>query len=358
MPNTFVRRLGIEHPLLLAPMAGETAKPALTVAVSNAGALGSIGAAYMAPQAIRDAIRTIRAGTDRPFHVNLFAPTQWKADPDKIAAYRKELGAAHDTLGLPVPELPNSYQESFDAQLAVVLEEAPAVFSFTFGLPSAEQIAALKSRNILVIGTATTVAEARALEQLGVDAIAAQGMEAGGHRGSFLDSVEHSLVGTMALVPQIVSAVQLPVIAAGGIGDGRGVAAALCLGASAVALGTSFLLAEETGLGAGYRGLLQSEQAERTALTRAFSGRHARGIRNGFLDRLAGRDDMIPDFPVANAMSRSMRATASKAGQTDFQSLWAGQAARLARPEPAAAIVARLMREAREILQSAAQHAL
>lgn len=358
MTSDFVRRLGIQHPLLLAPMAGETAKPALAIAVSNAGALGSIGCAYMTPQAIRDNIRAIRAGTDRPFHVNLFAPTRWQADPDKIAAYRKELGAVHDALGLPVPELPNSYQEDFDAQFAVVLEEAPAVFSFTFGMPKPDQIAALKSRDILVVGTATTVAEARALEQLGVDAIAAQGMEAGGHRGTFLDSVENSLVGTMALVPQIVSAVSLPVIAAGGIGDGRGVAAALCLGASAAALGTSFLLAEETGLGAGYRALLQSERAEQTALTRAFSGRHARGIRNGFLDRLAGRDDLIPDFPVANALSRSMRAAASKAGQTDYQSLWAGQAARLARPEPAAAIVARVMREAGETLQATARLAL
>lgn len=358
MPNDFCHRLGIEYPILLAPMAGETAKAAMAVAVSNAGALGSIGAAYMAPQAIRETIRAIRAGTDRPFHVNLFAPTQWQADPDKIAAYRKELGAAHDALGLPVPELPNSYQETFDAQFAVVLEEAPAVFSFTFGMPKPDQITALRSRNILVVGTATTVAEARALEQLGVDAIAAQGMEAGGHRGTFLDDIEDSLVGTMALVPQIVSAVALPVIAAGGIGDGRGVAAALCLGASAAALGTSFLLAEEMALSAGYRALLRSEQAERTALTRAFSGRHARGIRNRFLDRMAGREDLIPDFPVANAMSRGMRAAASKAGQTDYQSLWAGQAARLARPEPAAAIVARVMKEARDTLQSAARSAL
>lgn len=358
MPNAFTRRLGIDHPLLLAPMAGETAKPALTIAVSNAGALGAIGMAYMAPQVIRDNIRAIRAGTDRPFHVNLFAPTQWKVDPDKVAAYRKQLGAAHGTLGLGAPDLPNTYEESFEAQFAVVLEEAPAVFSFTFGMPTPEQIAALKSRNILSIGTATTVAEARVLEQLGVDAIAAQGSEAGGHRGSFLDSTEHSLVGTMALVPQIVSAVKLPVIAAGGIGDGRGVAAALCLGASAVSLGTSFLLAEEIGLSAGYKALLQTEQAEKTALTRAFSGRHARGIRNGFLDHMASHDAEIPDFPVANAMSKAMRATASKNSQTDYQSLWAGQAARLARAEPAAAIVARVMAEARQVLDATAKGAL
>lgn len=352
MTHEFVRRLGIDHPLLLAPMAGETAKPALAIAVSNAGALGALGGAYMAPQVLRDAIRAIRAGTQRPFHINLFSPQPWTADPARMAAYRAELGQAHAALGLGAPDLPNSYQESFEAQFEVVLEEAPPVFSTTFGMLTPEQVAALKSRNILVLGTATTVAEARMQAAAGVDAIIAQGAEAGGHRGSFLDSVEHSLVGTMALVPQIASAVDLPVIAAGGIGDGRGVAAALCLGASAVALGTTFLLAEEMALSPGYKALLQSEQAENTALTRAFSGRHARGIRNGFLDRMAGRDDIIPDFPVANAMSKAMRGAASKSGQTDYQSLWAGQAARLARPEPAAAIVARLLAEARQALQT------
>ena len=358
MTNAFTRRLGIDHPLLLAPMAGETAKPALAIAVSQAGALGALGAAYMAPQTMREAIQAIRAGTDRPFHINLFAPTRWSADAEKIAAYRRELARVHATLGLGQPDLPNTYEESFEAQFAVLLEEAPPVASFTFGLPTPEQVAALKGRGILVIGTATTVAEARALEQAGVDAIAAQGSEAGGHRGSFLAPVEHSLVGTMALVPQVVSAVSLPVIAAGGIGDGRGVAAALCLGASAVALGTAFLLAEETALAAGYRAVLQSDRAEETALTRAFSGRHARGIRNGFMDSLAGREAAIPDFPVANAMSKAMRAAAAKAGQTDYQSLWAGQAARLARSEPAAAIVARVMAEAGAVLQSTARLAL
>jgi nitronate monooxygenase len=353
MTSDFVRRLGIDHPLLLAPMAGEAARPALAAAVSNAGALGSIGASYMSPRVMRESIRAIRTTTNRPFNVNLFMPTQWAPDPARIAAYRAELAAAHDALGLGIPELPDTYEESFEAQLALVLEERPPVFSFTFGMPKSDQIAALKARNILIIGTATTVAEARALEAMGVDAITAQGSEAGGHRGTFLTSVERSLVGTMALVPQVVSAVKLPVIAAGGIADGRGVAAALCLGASAVALGTSFLLADEAGLNPAYRAALQSDAAEDTALTRAFSGRHARGIRNRFLDKLAGRDEVIPDYPVANAMSRAMRAAAAKSGQTDYLSLWAGQAARLAKPEPAAAIVARIMAEAKAALNIA-----
>lgn len=350
MPNEFCRRLGVDYPILLAPMAGETAKPALGIAVSRAGGLGSLGVSYMAPAAIRDAIRAIRGGTERPFHINLFTPTAWRADPERIATYRAALADAHADLGIAPPDLPNRYEESFDEQFAVILEEAPPVFSFTFGMPAPEQLAALRQRGILTIGTATTVAEAKALEEAGVDAILAQGAEAGGHRGSFLAPVDQSLIGTMALVPQIVSAVKLPVIAAGGIGDGRGVAAALCLGAQAAALGSAFLLAEETALNPAWTAALQSDAVHDTALTRAFSGRHARGIRNRFLDRLAGEEDAIPDYPVANAMSRSMRAAAAKAGRPEYLSLWAGQAASLARPEPAADILRRIAAETRQAL--------
>jgi nitronate monooxygenase len=194
------------------------------------------------------------------------------------------------------------------------------------------------------------VAEAKALEAAGVDAITAQGAEAGGHRGSFLAPVAQSMIGTMALVPQIVSAVRLPVIAAGAITDGRGVAAALCLGAQAAAVGTGFLLADEAGLNAAYRGALQGPAVHDTTLTKAFSGREARGIRNAFLDRLAGAADEIPDYPVANAMSRSMRAAAAKAGRPEYLSLWAGQAAGLAQPGSAAEILQRIMAEARQAL--------
>ena len=227
MPNDLCRRLGIDHPVLLAPMAGEASKPALAAAISNAGGLGNLGCGYMTPQAVRDTIRAIRAATDRPFGINLFMPMKWTADPQKMAAYRDELAAAHAALGIAEPQTPDRFEESFAEQLAVVLEEAPPVFSFTFGMPKPEEIAALKARGIFIVGTATTVAEAKALEAAGVDAIVAQGAEAGGHRGSFLAPVERSMIGTMALVPQIVSAVRLPVIAAGGIADGRGVAAAL-----------------------------------------------------------------------------------------------------------------------------------
>jgi nitronate monooxygenase len=354
MSTDLCRRLGIDHPILLAPMAGEASKPALAAAVSHAGGLGSLGCGYMTPQVVRDTIRAIRTAPGmeggKPFGVNLFMPLNWTADPGKMAAYRDRLAAAHADLGIAEPDIPNSFEESFAAQFAVVLDEAPPVFSFTFGIPKPDEIAALKARSILVVGTATTVAEAKALEAAGVDAIAAQGAEAGGHRGSFLAPVEQSMIGTMALVPQIVSAVRLPVIAAGGITDGRGVAAALCLGAQAAAIGTGFLLADEAGVNAAYRAALQGEGVHDTTLTRAFSGRAARGIRNAFIDRLAGAGDEIPDYPVANAMSRAMRAAAAKTGRPEYLHLWAGQAAGLARPAPAAEILQRIMAEARAAL--------
>ncbi|MFC3675090.1 NAD(P)H-dependent flavin oxidoreductase [Ferrovibrio xuzhouensis] len=350
MPNALCRRLGIAHPVLLAPMAGEASKPALATAVSNAGGLGTLGCGYMTPQVVRDTIRAIRAASDKPFGINLFLPLNWTADPAKMAAYRGMLAAAHADLGIAEPDIPNKFEESFIEQFAVVLDEVPPVFSCTFGIPKPDEIAALKARNILVVGTATTVAEAKALEAAGVDAIAAQGAEAGGHRGSFLAPVEQSMIGTMALVPQIVSATGLPVIAAGGITDGRGVAAALCLGAQAAAVGTGFLLADEAGLNQAYRTALQGEGVHDTTLTRAFSGRSARGIRNAFLEKLAGSGDDIPDYPVANAMSRGMRAAAAKAGRAEYLSLWAGQAAGLARAAPAAEILQRIMAEARAAL--------
>jgi len=344
------RRLGLDHPLVQAPMAGETGTIALSLEASRAGALGSLGAPYMTPAKIREAIHTLRAGTDRPFAINLFMPLAWSIDPAREAAYRGEIARAHVALGLDPPSTPTQYEESFDAQMAVVLEEAPPVFSFTFGAPSAELVQALHARKIYLIGTATTVAEAVVLAERGVDAVVAQGMEAGGHRGSFLKPIGQSLIGTMALVPQIVDAVKVPVIAAGGIGDGRGVAAALCLDAQAAALGTSFLLSPEAGTSSSYRAALQGPGRDDTTLTKAFSGRHARGLRNDFLERLEGRDEMIPDFPIPNALSRPMRQAAAKQGKADYLSLWAGQAAALAQPEPVAAIVSRVMAQAKATL--------
>lgn len=348
--NDFTRRLRLDHPLVQAPMAGETSTVPLSLEASKAGALGSLGAAYFTPAKLRDSIRAMRSGTDRSFAVNLFIPVPWGRDPAREAAYAAEIARAHQALGLEPPQPPAQIEESFEAQMQVVLEEAPPVFSSTFGAPDADLVTALQQRNIYVIGTATTVAEALVLKQRGVDAIIAQGAEAGGHRGSFLKPFSQSMIGTMALVPQIVDATGLPVLAAGGIGDGRGVAAALCLGASAAALGTAFLLSPESGASAAYRAALTSPAQTETTITRAFSGRPARGLRNDFLERLEGREEIIPDYPIPNAWSRPMRQAAARQGEAGYLSLWAGQAAAMTKPEPVATIVARVMAQAKAVL--------
>jgi nitronate monooxygenase len=228
-----------------------------------------------------------------------------------------------------------------------VLAAKPAVFTFTFGIPDAETLARFRDAKIFTMGTATTVEEARALKDAGVDGIMAQGYEAGAHRGTFLAPVEESLVGTLALVPQVVDATGLPVFASGGIGDGRGVAAVLALGAAAAAIGTSFLLATESGIAPAYREALASPDAVRTVFTRAFSGRTARGIPNRVIADLRDPADIAP-YPFQNAMTRDIRTAAAEQGRAEFLSLWAGQAAPLATAKPAAEIVADLMREARE----------
>ena len=239
--HKLLKRLGIEHPILLAPMAGSGGTAELAAAVSNAGGLGAWGGAYATPDDIAAAIRRIRQVTERPFSINLFAggyANESNIDPQPMLEIMTE---AHARLGLPPPVLPPLPRNPFDEQLEAVLEERPPGFSFTFGVPSAAQIAALKRRDIFVAGTATTVEEARRLEQAGVDVVVAQGAEAGAHRGTFAGSFEVSMIPLATLVSEICDEVALPVIASGGIMDGRGIAAAMELGAAAVQLGTAFL---------------------------------------------------------------------------------------------------------------------
>jgi nitronate monooxygenase len=331
-----MRTLGIRHPVIQAPMAGGTTTPALVAAVSEAGGLGSLGAAYMTPAAIRDAIVEVRARTEKPFAVNLFIPADYEVDPNRIERSRQLLEPYRRELGVAEPSLPEDlqttrYREDFDEQLAVVIREQAPVFSFTFGSLPKATVARLKERGVTVIGTATTVEEGEYLEGAGVDAVVAQGAEAGAHRGTFLGSFESSMVGTMALVPQLVDALGIPVIASGGIMDGRGLAAALCLGAQAVQMGTAFLTCEESGAPAVHKAAVLAATGDDTAITRAFSGRPARGLRNRFLLEVAEHEADLPAFPVQNALTRDVRAAAGKQGRPEFMSLWAGQAARLAR---------------------------
>ena len=331
-------------PIWLAPMGGEAACAPLVAAVAEAGGFGWLGGAYLAPARLAEVIDQIRALTARPFGVNLFCPQAWRRDDAREAAFLAALAPFHTELGLPPPALPERFEEDFEAQLAVLIDRAVPVIGFTFGDPGAERIAALHARGAAVVGTATQVREARQLAASGVDAVIAQGAEAGAHRGSFLGARDEGLVGTMALVPQVVDAVALPVIAAGGIADARGVAAAQALGASAVAIGSAFLLADECPLSSAYRGALMQAQDHQTVLTKAFSGRWARGLANRYTQALAPLVERgeLPDFPIPNALTRPLRQASAKAGRPDALSLWAGQATPLARPGSAAAIVQRL----------------
>ena len=341
------RLLHIQHPILQAPLAGGGDTPELVAAVSNAGGIGFIGAAYLTPQQIQQTSASVRAKTQRQFGINLFAPTPSPEVPKNSESALARLVPFFSELGLPTPSLPNSTGSSFPEQLVAGLESGASVFSFTFGMLPSAAITAIKSRGMLLFGTATTVSEAVALEKAGVDGIVAQGSEAGGHRGTFEGDFSSGMIGTMALVPQVVDAVRVPVMASGGIMDGRGIAAALALGASAVQLGTAFLTCNESGIPDVYKQAILTAREDQTRITRAFSGRPARGIVNRFMNEIdANRgDDAILPFPLQNAVTRPLRAAAAKQGRAEFLSLWAGQGVRLARRQSAQELMARLANE-------------
>lgn len=328
-------------PIWMAPMAGEASSAALVAAVSAGGGFGQLGAAYLTPARIGEIAADIRARTDKPFGVNLFCPQPWMRDDAALDVYLGRLAVWHAELGLPAPARPERYEEDFEAQLEATIAARPAVISFVMGDPGVARVAALKAQGFIVIGTATQVAEGLLLQASGVDAVVAQGYEAGGHRGGFLGKPEGALIGTMALVPQLVDALDIPVLAAGGIADARGVAAAQALGASGVTVGTAFLLVDECPLSPAYRTALLAASDADSTLTQAFSGRFARGVANRVTRELEGVP--LPAFPQPNAASRPMRQAAAKAGQADFINLWAGQALPVNRtPGTAADLVAAL----------------
>lgn len=351
MMNTrLTKLLSVEHPVIQAGMAGGATTPELVAAVSGSGGLGTLGAAYMTPDAIREAIREIRSLTERPFAVNLFVPEAFDPslyDPGEINA---PLARYREELGIEASGEVSSYTQPYEDQLAVVQEEKVPVFSFTFGVPEEARIAALKEAGTVLIGTATTVREGLVLEERGVDAVVGQGSEAGGHRGTFIGDFESALIGTIALVPQLADSLSTPVIAAGGIMDGRGLAAALMLGAEGVQMGTAFLPCPESGIHPKYKEAVLKAASEDTALTRAFSGKPARGIRNRFLSEMSGEE--VPEYPIQNAYTRDIRAAAAREDRIEFMSLWAGQAAGLGRAAPAAEVVESTVREAALKLES------
>ena len=344
------RLLGCDVPIVQAPLGGGPGTPELAAAVGDAGGFGVLGGGYLDPDDLADVLARTRSLTDRPFGVNLFLapPPRRPGSADAratLAAVAAELG-----LEAAVPAEPRGLPDP-DEQLEAVLASDARLVTFAFGAPTREVVARLHDAGRLVGGTAQSAADARALAGLGVDLVVAQGNEAGGHRGGLSQPARTGLrpgdvPGLVALLPAVVDAVDLPVMAAGGIADGRGVAAALVLGAQAAALGTAFLRTPEAGTGAAYRAALAGADETGTVTTRAFSGRTARGLPNAYVRAFDGDEQVdVPDFPVMNYLSRPLRSASAAAGTAEAQSLWAGQGVGLSRELPAAELVAVLVAE-------------
>ena len=344
--NDFMIRLGLAFPIIQAPMAGGVTTVELVAEVAKAGGLGSIGAAYLTPEIIKINASAIRARTNGPFAINLFVGTDDPAPtPAEIAYTCDILRPWAEAYGVEPPSAPSA-PIALDRQIEAMLEVCPPVFSFTFGLTSEDLLSACRSRHILTMGTATTLEEVVALEQSGVDCICVQGMEAGGHRGTFLRPVEESLIGLMSLLGMAVQATSLPVIAAGGIMNGQGIRAVLDLGASAASLGTAFMVTDEAGTPPAHQHMLAEADPRPTVLTRAFSGRTARGITNRFHEHVSPHQNHLVPFPALNDMTRKIRQAAGLAGDAEALSLWAGQAYPLVRPMATAHLMAALVTEA------------
>ena len=331
-------------------MAGATA-PELVAAVSNAGGLGSLGGSFLPPDALREAIRQARALTDRPFAVNLFA---WKETPETphrvIDAMSSALRPYLAELGLGDPETPSPppMTRMLERQLVVIAEERVPVFSFTFGIPPLDLV---REAGAVVAGTATTVEEAVALEQAGVDLVVVQGSEAGGHRGTFARPHHRALVGLVALVPQVVDRIRVPVLAAGGIMDGRGIAAAIALGAEGVQLGTAFLACDESAASEPHKRALCESSDDATVVTAVYSGRHARAIETPLIDQLERAGLEIPPFPLQAMLTRNLHEAAAEHERADLMFLLSGQGAPLSRRTSAARLVEMLAGETEDVLR-------
>lgn len=346
LPNRITELFGTEVPVVLGPFGGVSSVE-LTAAVSDGGGLGSYGLYGYGAEAIRNTAAQLQTATARPFALNLWIPDGSETTPvpqEDFDRYVSTLRPYFDELELPLPEMPERYLPDYGEQVEATLAAGPAVVSFVFGVPAPELVEEAHRRGIVVVGTATTVPEAVALEAGGVDAVVASGMESGGHRVSFLKPAEESLVGTFALVPQVADAVGIPVIAAGGIADRRGYAAAMALGADAVQVGSAFLATQESAAVPAYRAVLRSPAARETVLTRTLSGRLARGISNRIIAELSEAGGIAP-FPAQNWLTGRFRPQAAAEGNTGLMSLWAGQAAPLIRHESAADVLAELLAE-------------
>jgi len=332
-------------------MAGGPGTPQLVAAVSNAGGLGCLASGYLHPDALRQAIAEVRALTDQPFAVNLPVGHPAKIDSERItracellAPYRAELGLPPESP--PLPELPG-----FDEQLDVILETQVPALSFIFGIPDTQYLNLLREAGITLLGTATHLLEAIVLEESGVDFIIAQGAEAGGHRGTFIGHPEQGLVGTLTLAPLLAKHVSAPIIAAGGIMDGRGIAAAQVLGTAGVQMGTAFLACRESGAHPAYKALLSQGSEIATTLSRVFTGRHGRVLRNRLVNELCAHEADLPGFPLQLFLTQDLRQAAAERGLTDFMALWAGQGCHLCEDRPATELIAAWVEQASTLLR-------
>ena len=342
---------GIEHPIIQAPMAGAVS-PQMAIAAAEAGGLGSIPAAMLTPETLRTELQVVKQGTSRPINVNFFVHPDPVPDEARETAWRRHLGPYYQELGLASDAGRNSPTRApFTAAMCdVVLEFKPKVVSFHFGMPDPLLLERVKNAGLLVMSSATSAEEARWLEDHGCDAVIAQGNEAGGHRGMFLNEDISRQAGTMALVPQVVDAVKVPVIAAGGIGDGRGIVAALALGAAGVQIGTAFMLTPEARTSKLHRAALKQAHDNSTVLTNIFTGRPARGIVNRYVREVGPISPHAPQFPLAAGASQPMRTAGEAKGSSDFTALWSGQAPTFAREMPTAELMATLVKETEAVM--------
>jgi nitronate monooxygenase len=356
LKNKMTELLKIEYPIIQAPMAGGITTSKLVAEVSNSGGLGMIGAGYMSPNQIREQIRDIKQLTTNPFGINLFVPNEFTYTENEIKTASHALQPIceqlhinqNDRMDIPTSK---SLFETFYEQINIVIEENLPVCSFTFGVPSIEIITKLKHHNIILMGTATTVEEAVEIERVGMDIVCVQGSEAGGHRGNFMGEDQGSLVGLMSLIPQVVDHVSIPVIAAGGIMDGRGLMAAICLGAKGVQMGTAFLTCIESGAHQVHKEAILHAKEDQMVLTRAFSGKWARGMNNQFISDLKDHQESLPDFPVQNSLTQPIRKAASSQNNPDYMSLWSGQSPRLAKGHTVNALMKEIISQAKNINQ-------
>ncbi|WP_240377154.1 NAD(P)H-dependent flavin oxidoreductase [Bacillus piscicola] len=351
--NQITQKIGMTYPIIQAGMAGGTTTPELVAAVSNAGGLGTLGAGYMSPEQMRDSIRKIKELTNHSFAVNVFIPEVPKVSEKDIEKARELLRPFREALHLPEePEVTKPSATIFEKQMDIIMEERVPVCSFTFGVPSKERVQQLKKQNIMLIGTATTVKEAIINEDIGMDMVVMQGSEAGGHRGTFSGPFDKAMIGTMALIPQAVDHVTIPVIAAGGIMDGRSVLAALTLGAQAVQMGTAFVTSLESGAKKQQIEAILNSTEEEPVLTSAFSGKPARGIENEFMTKMAPYEHELPDYPIQNTLTKEIRREAAKQNRPEWLHLWSGQNVRLSKRQPARKMITDIVSQVDDLLAS------